>query len=94
MLSNELTISEAIDILNTVDGKIETAKVIYEANKFVTLFNKPVMNGCGFPIITEHAISLRELECQNFEKFTRNTHHQADGRAAKLPQEGDTAVHE
>ena len=44
-ISNELTISEAIDILNTVDGKIETAKVLYDANKIVTLFSKPVING-------------------------------------------------
>ena len=69
-ISNELTISEAIDILNTVDGKIETAKVLYDANKIVTLFSKPVINGYGFPIISEHAISLRELEYQNFEKIT------------------------
>ena len=58
-ISNELSISEAIDILNTVDGKIETATILHEANKIVTLFNKPVINGYGFPIISEHAISLR-----------------------------------
>ena len=67
-ISNELTINEAIDILNIVDGKIETAKVLYAANKIVTLFSKPVINGYGFPTISEHAISLCELECQNFEK--------------------------
>ena len=44
-ISNELTISEAIDILNTVDGKIETAKVLYDANTIVTLCSKPVING-------------------------------------------------
>ena len=44
-ISNELSISEAIDILNTVDGKIETATILHEANKIVTLFNKPIING-------------------------------------------------
>ena len=29
-----------------------------------------IINGYGFPIVTEHAISLRELEIQNYEKFT------------------------
>ena len=72
LISNELSISEAIDILNTVDGKIETATILHEANKIVTLFNKPIINGYGFPIISEHAISLRELECNNYEKFTCN----------------------
>ena len=70
--SLELSILEAIDIFNTVDGKIETATILHEANKIVTLFNKPIINGYGFPIITEHAISLRELECKNYEKFTCN----------------------
>ena len=71
-ISNELSVIEAIDILNTVDGKIETATVLNDANKIVTLFNKPIINGYGFPIVTEHAISLRELECKNYEKFTCN----------------------
>ena len=71
-ISNELSIIEAIDILNTVDGKIETATVLNDANKIVTLFNKPIINGYGFPIVTEHAISLRELEIKNYEKFTCN----------------------
>ena len=102
-ISNELSISEAIDILNTVDGKIETATILHEANKIVTLFNKPVINGYGFPIISEHAISLRELECQNFEKFTCNLfrdpvkahpHQQSSGRFAQLLEEGDIAVQE
>ena len=102
-ISNELTINEAIDILNIVDGKIETAKVLYDANKIVTLFSKPVINGYGFPIISEHAISLRELECQNFEKFTCNLfrdpvkahpHQQSGGQVAQLPEEGDIAVQE
>ena len=82
-ISNELSISEAIDILNTVDGKIETAKILHEANKIVTLFNKPVINRYGFPIISEHAISLRELECQNFEIQSKHIH--INSLAAGLP---------
>mgnify|MGYP001459416555 CR=1 FL=1 len=65
-ISDELTINEAIDILNTVDGKVETAKVLYDAYKIVTSFSKPVINGYGFPIISEHAISLREIYLYSF----------------------------
>ena len=69
-ISNELSVAEAIDILDKADGKIETATILNDANKIVTLFNKPIINGYGFPIVTEHAISLRELEIKNYEKFT------------------------
>ena len=51
-ISNEQSISEAIDILNTIDGKIETAIILHESNNIVTLFNKPLINGYGFPIIS------------------------------------------
>ena len=79
------------------------AKILHEANKIVTLFNKPVINGYGFPIISEHAITLCEIECQNFEKFTYNLfkvplkadpHHQAGGRAIHPHQEGDSVANE
>jgi len=69
-ICNELSIDEAIEILNTADGKIENATILNDANKICTFFNKPVINGFGFPIVTEHAISLREYETQFYEKFT------------------------
>ena len=69
-ISNELSVAEAIDILNKADGKIENATILNDANKICTLFNNPVINGYGFPIVTEHAISLREYETLFYEKFT------------------------
>ena len=53
--------------------------------------------------LTAIAISLRELKCKNYEKFTCNlfkvqvkvnTHHQDEGQAAQLHQEGDGDAHE